>query len=308
MSKGNPDRLQIKSDRLQIEYRSPYDLRPRSDNAVFHSKRQIRKIAQSMRRFGCVNPPLISDDDEIVAGHGRVAASKLLGLEQIPTIRLSSLTPSERLAYNLADNKLAKFARYDRDLLVVQLEELTNLGFDDIEVTGFSLGDIKIRLEEAAQKNAGPVGPCEELPTARKIVGSRKDDDLWILTRYRLCKDAAATADCETLVRDQPADLVLTDGPWNLSYFSGPLDFSKTCSEKSEAEIIAFLSSFLRLAKASAKPGTIMFVFTGWKHLFELFTAVQTRQMPLKDLFVGAKRLGLSVAIASSRPDQPTSV
>jgi hypothetical protein len=272
MSKG-------KSDRLQIEYRSPHDLRPRADNAVLHSKRQIRKIAKSMRRFGCVNPILTSDDGEIVAGHVRVAAAKLLGLPLIPTIRLSSLTPSERLAYNLADNQLGKFGRYDRDLLAVQLEELTSLGFDDIEVTGFSLGDIKIRLEEAAQKNASPVGPCEELPTPRKFAVTRKDDD------------AAATADCETLMREQPADLVLTDGPWKLSYFSGPLDFSKTRSEKSEAEIIAFLSSFLRLAKASAKPGTIMVVFTGWR--------LQAQQMPLKDLFVGAKRLGLSVAIAS---------
>ena len=140
------------SDRLQIEYCAPNELRARSDNAKTHSRQQIQKIAKSIERFGFANAVLISDEKEIIAGHGRVEAAKQLGLELIPTIRLSSLTPAERLAYNLADNRLAEFARYDRDLLAVQLEELTNFGFDEIEVTGFSLGDIDIRLDEAAEK------------------------------------------------------------------------------------------------------------------------------------------------------------
>jgi ParB-like chromosome segregation protein Spo0J len=78
-----------KSDRLQIQYRSPHELRPRSDNAHVHSKQQIKKIAKSIKRFGFVNAALISDDDEIIVGHGRVEASKQLGLELIPTVRLS---------------------------------------------------------------------------------------------------------------------------------------------------------------------------------------------------------------------------
>ena len=145
-------------------------MRPRPDNAKVHSKQQINKIVKSIKRFGFVNPVLTSDEDKIIGGHGRVEAAKEAGLPQIPTVRLSTLTPAERLAYNLADNRLAELARYDRDLLAVQLEELTHLGFDEIEVTGFSLADIDIRLDEAAEKKGASVGPEDELPAPRKNV------------------------------------------------------------------------------------------------------------------------------------------
>src|SRR6476469_665289 len=82
--------------RLHIEYCSPHALRPRADNAKVHSKQQIQKIAKSIERFGFANPVLISDENEIIAGHGRADAAKLLGLEMIPTVRLSSLTSTDR--------------------------------------------------------------------------------------------------------------------------------------------------------------------------------------------------------------------
>ena len=290
MSKG-------KSDRLQIEYYSPRELRPFSDNAKVHSKQQIQKIAKSIERFGFANPVLISDEKEIIAGHGRVEAAKQLGLELVPTVRLSRLTRADRIAYNLADNRLAELAKYDRGLLAVQLEELTNLGFDEIEVTGFLLGDIDIRLEEAAEKSGSAVGPDDELPAPRKIVVSRKGD-LWILGPHRLlCGDATAAADYRRLMDGQQAEIVLTDPPWNLPtrYFSGlgrhrHSDFAMAHGEKSEGEFTEFLSSFLRLAKKASKPGAIMFVFMDWRHLFELLTAARAQQLPLKNLIVWAKR------------------
>lgn len=75
-----------------IEHRAPASLRPYARNARTHSKKQVRQIAASIERFGFTNPVLISDDNEIVAGHGRVSAAKLLGLETVPTLRLSHLT------------------------------------------------------------------------------------------------------------------------------------------------------------------------------------------------------------------------
>lgn len=82
-------------------------LRAYAGNARRHSKKQVRQIAESMRRFGFTNPVLISDDGEIIAGHGRVMAAKELGIEAVPTLRLSHLNAEERRAYVLADNKLA---------------------------------------------------------------------------------------------------------------------------------------------------------------------------------------------------------
>ncbi len=89
-------------------------LRPYSQNARTHS-RQIRQIADSIQKFGFTNPVLISDEDEIIAGHGRVEAARLLGIASVPTLRLSHLDATQRRAYVIADNKLAVNAGWDRE-------------------------------------------------------------------------------------------------------------------------------------------------------------------------------------------------
>ena len=115
---------------LQIAYLPPERLRHSPNNARTHSKKQLKQIAQSIERFGFVNPVLISDDFEIIAGHGRVEAAKILGLRQVPTVRLSNLAPADRRAYVIADNRLAELAGWDRDLLATELQGLLELQFD----------------------------------------------------------------------------------------------------------------------------------------------------------------------------------
>lgn len=117
-------------------------LRPYSGNARTHSKKQIRQIVESIERFGFTNPVLISDDNEIIAGHGRVIAAEELGITRIPTLKLSHLTPEERKAYVIADNKLALNAGWDTEVLATELQGLIDLDFD-VTLTGFSLSDTK---------------------------------------------------------------------------------------------------------------------------------------------------------------------
>ena len=271
------------ADRLQIHYQSPHALRPFPGNAKVHTKAQVRKIARSIERFGFANPVLISDEGEIIAGHGRVEAAKQLGLEQIPTMRLSSLTPADRIAFNLADNRLGELARYDRDLLAVQLDELTSLGFDEIEITGFSLGDIDIRLDEAAEKRGRHNAPGgqgasatqdDRLPSGRPVAPGTSSAAVWRRNRRRRR---------DRLLDGQQADLVLTDPPWNLPtrYFSGKgrnrhPDFAMARGEMTEGEFTQFLGSFLALSKQVSKLGAIFFVFMDWRHLYELLTAART--------------------------------
>ena len=102
---------------LEITYLAPERLRASVGNARTHSKKQLQQIAKSIRRFGFVNPILISDEFEIIAGHGRVEAAKLLGLSKVPTVRLSNLSAADRRAYVIADNRLAQLAGWDRELL-----------------------------------------------------------------------------------------------------------------------------------------------------------------------------------------------
>src|SRR5271163_1461380 len=105
-----------------IELKPPGSLEPYARNARKHSRKQVRQIADSIQRFGFTNPVLISDDGEIIAGHGRVEAAKLLGLATVPTLRLSHLSETERRAYVLADNKLALNAGWDQEILAIELQ------------------------------------------------------------------------------------------------------------------------------------------------------------------------------------------
>ncbi|HVI61002.1 MAG TPA: ParB/Srx family N-terminal domain-containing protein, partial [Bradyrhizobium sp.] len=112
-------------------------------NARTHSRSQIRQIAGSIKCFGFVNPVLADDADQIIAGHGRVEAAKLLGIEAVPVLRVTHLTGAEKRAYVLADNRLAELAGWDRAILAIELQGLLDVGFE-VEATGFSIPDIDL--------------------------------------------------------------------------------------------------------------------------------------------------------------------
>ena len=149
----------------QIEMAPPGSLRAYAGNARTHSKRQVRQIADSIERFGFTNPVLVSDNDEIIAGHGRVMAAKLIGLAEVPTLRLAHLSDVERRAYVIADNKLALNAGWDSEILAIELQGLIDLDFD-LSVTGFSLAEIDIVLDDAREADpAAAVDPEDAVPS-----------------------------------------------------------------------------------------------------------------------------------------------
>ncbi len=124
---------------LNITYQSPKALKPRATNPRTHSKKQIQQIADSIEAFGFTNPVLVDAAGGIIAGHGRVAAAQLLGLETVPTIRLEDLSKAQIRAYVIADNKLAENAGWDRELLAIELQGLIELDIDlDVTLTGFT--------------------------------------------------------------------------------------------------------------------------------------------------------------------------
>ena len=122
---------------LAIEYRQVESLIPYARNARTHSEQQVAEIAASIREFGWTNPILDDGANGITAGHGRVLAARKLGLDSVPVIELSHLTPLQRQAYILADNKLALNAGWDDELLALELADLDGAGFD-VALTGFS--------------------------------------------------------------------------------------------------------------------------------------------------------------------------
>jgi DNA modification methylase len=278
-------------------------LRPHPGNARTHSKKQIRQIAESIRRFGFTNPVLIREDGEIIAGHGRVEAAKLLGLESVPTVRLAHLNAAQRRAYMLADNQLALNAGWDRELLAIELQGLIDLEFD-VEVTGFSQAEIDIVLDEAREGSPeGPTEPEDQVPSPvdDPATAVTQAGDLWNLGRHRLlCGDARDRAVFDLLMRDERADLLFTDPPYNLpidGHVSGlgrirHREFAMGVGEMSIDAFTDFLQQTLGHAATFARNGAISFVCMDWRHIGELLKAGQSVFSELKNLCVWNKTNG----------------
>src|SRR3984893_9831865 len=148
-----------------VEYLPTGELIPYPRNARPHSKKQIKAIARSIERFGFTNPVLATSANEILAGHGRVEAAKLLGMSTVPVLRIDHLNEAERRAYVIADNRLAEKAGWDKEILEIELQSLVTLGFE-VELTGFEVPEVDLILDAAAEKEQDP-GPEDDLPDVR---------------------------------------------------------------------------------------------------------------------------------------------
>lgn len=140
----------------QVEMTSLRQIKPSSRNARTHSKAQVRQIAESIKRFGLTNPIIADDAGEIVAGHGRLEAAKLIGLNYFPVIRLRHRSETELRAYRLADNKVAQNAGWDREVLAVELSELQIVLPEldlDLDITGFGAGEVDSLMVDLRDTN-----------------------------------------------------------------------------------------------------------------------------------------------------------
>jgi DNA modification methylase len=275
-------------------------LRPYSGNARTHSRRQVRQIADSIQRFGFTNPVLISDDNEIVAGHGRVLAAKELGIATVPTVKLSHLSAEERRAYVLADNKLALNAGWDMEILAVELQALVDIEFD-VTLTGFSLAEVDLTLDRAREASPSSPDATADLVPSLPAAAVTQTGDLWQLGSHRLlCGDARSPDDVGRLAGDGPVDLIFTDPPYNVpidGHVSGlgsirHREFAFAAGEMSKAEFTTFLALTMGNAARVAKDGAIAFVCMDWRHMRELLDAGEDAFSELKNLCVWNKTNG----------------
>jgi ParB-like chromosome segregation protein Spo0J len=173
------------SPQARIEYIAPDDLAAYDRNARRHSQKQIRQIADSIRAFGFNAPVLINAVNVVLAGHGRVAAARLLGLARIPCLRLDHLSEAQQRAYLLADNRVAEGATWDEELLAGELAELLqipDLDFD-IGVIGFSVAEVDALIEGRAPEE--PDNPADDiLPEA--ATARCRPGDIWQMGPHRL--------------------------------------------------------------------------------------------------------------------------
>jgi len=207
----------------RIEHWPMDKLLPYARNARQHSDEQIAQIAASIAEFGFVNPCLVGADGVLVAGHGRLAAARKLGLSTVPVVVLDHLTPTQRRALVLADNRLAELSTWDDALLRIELEALQDEGFD-LDLTGFDADALAELLageepEHEGQTEDDAVPEMPEEPVS-------KPGDVWRLGPHRLvCGDATTAETYAQLFPDgERADMVFTDPPYNVNYANSAKD------------------------------------------------------------------------------------
>ncbi len=282
----------MKVEQISVQLLRAYDRNPRA-----HSKKQIRALAKSIDTFGFCAPVLIDDENQLIAGHGRVAAAILLGLESVPAIRLSHLTDAQKRGLMIADNRLSELATWNKEFLATELQALTDVGFE-VEVVGFETAQIDLLLDEAREISGPLTGPEDDVPAYAEGPPVSRAGDVWQLSSHRLvCGDARDETVYAMLLEGDKAEFAITDAPYNVAIegnVSGlgrirHRDFAMASGEMSQAEFTDFLRKSLRLMAANTIDGSIHATFIDWRHMGELHAAGHSAYTELKNVCVWVK-------------------
>ena len=263
---------------IKVSYVDPSALTAAPRNARQHSERQVAQIAASINEFGFIVPIVTDEQGTVLAGHGRLAAARQLGLPKVPVVKIGHLNDAQKRAFRLADNRLAELSGWDDDVLKLELAELTALDLTfDFEITGFDTVDVDRLLEGRAPTNADPADILPPVPDSAAI---SRLGDVWQLGPHRLlCADACDPQSYKILLGDEAAQMVFTDPPYNVpirghaSTHKFHREFPMASGEMSPLEFKAFLKQAFHLMANASQDGAIHFVCMDWRHVPELLAA-----------------------------------
>lgn len=291
-----------KADRLAITYRAIASLKPDPRNPRFHSEKQVQQIARSIEAFGFNVPVLVNAQSQVIAGHGRLQACQLLGIAEVPTIRLEHLTEAQARAFLIADNRLTENAAWDDRLLAEQLKELSDLDLDfSLETTGFEMGEIDLLIEGLSPAPAGKEDLADAVPEPQPGIRVTNPGDLWLLGKHRVyCGNSLNEPSYAALMGDSKAAMVFTDPPYNVridGHATGKgairhREFKMASGEMSRAEFTDFLSRACTLLARHSVEGSIHFVCMDWRHMGELLAAGREVYDEFKNVCVWVKDNG----------------
>jgi DNA modification methylase len=284
------------SSKLAISYVPIESLKADPRNPRVHTKKQIRQIARSIESFGFNVPILIDAENNVIAGHGRIRAAQLLGLAEIPTVRLDHLTEAQRRAFAIADNRLTEIATWDDRLLGETLKELAILNLDfALEATGFDTGEIDLRIEALSQTERDP--GKRPIPAISGPAVTRTGD-LWLLERHKvLCGNALDAEAYSTLLGSETAKVVFADPPYNVPVdgnVSGHgqtrhREFPMAAGEMDSVAYTKFLETSMRQMAAFSRSGACHYVCMDWRHAAELLDASRAAGFGMLNLCVWTK-------------------
>src|SRR5580698_6223590 len=202
--------------RVAVVYRPIAELHLDPRNPRFHAPRQIRQIASSLTAFGFLVPVLVDRDLKLIAGHGRILACRQLGWNEVPTSCLDHLSDAQAKAFMIADNRLTENSVWNDRLLAEQLQELAVLDLDfSLEVTGFEMGEIDLRIEGLEVAAEGAPDPADTLPPTGPQVS--RAGDLWLIGSHRVFGGSALDDSAyDALMKGETGDVVFTDPAYNV--------------------------------------------------------------------------------------------
>lgn len=227
---------------------------PYVNNARTHSKEQINKLRASIREFGFINPVIIDRDYNVIAGHGRILASKEEGIDKVPCVFVDYLTDAQKKAYIIADNRMALDADWDEELLKIEIESLKDEDFD-LSFTGFDESEL---LDLFGDDSKGKVEDDNfDLSSALEKASFVEKGDVWTVGKHRLmCGDATSKEDVQTLMGDTKGNLILTDPPYGVSFKSSSGLTIENDSMKNDEFYNFLLSAFKNMADHLEKGGS----------------------------------------------------
>jgi DNA modification methylase len=283
---------------LSIELRPVATLKNFERNARTHSDKQIHQIAAAIKEFGFTNPILIDEDNTVLAGHGRLAAARSLGIQQVPTVSIAHLSQAQKRAYVIADNRLAEKAKWDRDILAIEFEGLAALDLKfDLEITGFETAEIDLLIEDPSDEDPSAL---DNIP-ARQEAAITKSGDLWTLGQHKiLCGDARDPVTLAQLMAGETARVVFADPPYNVpidGYVCGlgsikHREFAMASGEMTDDEFRSFLGRVFDNAKSVSVDGAIHFICMDWRHAEHVLSIGRGIYSELKNICIWNKDNG----------------
>ena len=232
------------------------DLIPYALNSRTHSDAQVAQLAASIREFGFTNPILIDEQNNLIAGHGRLLAARKAKMENVPAVVVTGLDDRKRRALVIADNKLALNAGWDEEALRVELEDLAG---DFGELMGFSEDELVALLGSETTEGLTDEDAVPEVPEQPVTV----EGDVWVLGRHRLmCGDSTSISHLERLCDGQLVDMWLTDPPYNVAYEGGTKEKLTIQNDSmSDDHFRQFLCDSYTAADAVMKSGAVFYIW-----------------------------------------------
>ncbi len=265
---------------LVVEYAALSSLKEYPGNPRQHSHKQIAQITRFIEHFGFINPILIDEQNEIIAGHARFAAAQAARMEKVPVIRLKHLSPAQKKDYRIADNRLTELGTWSIELLQAEFKAIEELHLDvPLTLTGYDMGDIDLILE-GEQREADP--KTNQIPFIADGDIVSREGDLWQLGAHRLiCGNSLQEETLRALMEDKKADMVFADPPYNVK-INGHVcgagsvkhdEFKFASGEMTSEQFTHFLRTAFERLCAFSKSGSLHYICMDWRHIKEMVTA-----------------------------------